>query len=84
METEIRLAQDFSRQIAALQAENTRLREKLKPFANYALVTDEYTSGHTAPDEGEVLQATSPALTATVTIGDFRQARAALGHADGQ
>jgi hypothetical protein len=71
------MLQDAERVDRDRMMENTRLRVALKPFADYAIVED-LSSGHNAPDEGVFAETTSPTLTKTLIIGDFRRARAAL------
>ncbi len=69
------------RRAQAWLADAAKLRDAkaaLEPFAQYALVTDEYTSGASASDAAPVLEANSPVLKKTVRVGDFRKARTAL------
>jgi hypothetical protein len=60
-------------EVLMLRAENDRLREALKPFADAA---DQYD-----PDEGDDA---NEAWSIDVTIGDLRRARAALAKEAGK
>ncbi len=68
--------------VTELEAQAERYRAALKPFADYALVSD-LGSGHNAPDDGEVLVATSQSVKKTLYVGTFREARSALEEAPG-
>lgn len=50
------------------------LKEAIAPFADYCRLEDS-TSGHSAPDDMEVLKSNTRPVHKTVTIGDFRRAR---------
>ncbi|NTG61796.1 hypothetical protein G6L45_16060 [Agrobacterium rhizogenes] len=80
-------------EIAALRAENERLRKALKPFASFASVADEGTlKAHGLSSEMYLVKDHDVVATGgryghstyrTIKFGDFRVARAALSSQEG-
>lgn len=72
-------AEAASRKAEALQRENAELREALKPFARVAPVFDTAVKPAPRNDDHEFYAWQTTGGHVSITVGDFRRARALLG-----
>jgi len=64
--------------IAALKAENERLRAALEPYSGFGEFMELETEGFADADKLRLVLEESDFILGEVTVGDFRRARAAL------